>query len=101
MLTASGYAVTTAADGHDGLAQIVRNRPDVAIVDIGLPGLDGFGVARGARQALGHATPRLVALTGYSSAEVGSAAREAGFDLHVVKPISLASLAEVLAAPQR
>ncbi|MBD8532528.1 MULTISPECIES: ATP-binding protein [unclassified Massilia] len=102
LLAASGYAVTSATDGHDGLAQIVRNRPDVAIVDIGLPGLDGFEVARGARQALGPDTPRLVALTGYSSAEVGSAAGEAGFDLHVVKPISLASLAEVLAgkAPQ-
>jgi len=98
LLAASGYAVTSAADGHDGLSQIVRNRPDVAIVDIGLPSLDGFEVARGARQALGRDTPRLVALTGYSSAEVGAAALDAGFDLHVVKPISLASLAEVLAA---
>ena len=74
-------------------------RPDLAIVDIGLPGLDGFEVARRARSALGGAAPRLAALTGYSSLAVRRAALDAGFDLHLVKPLSMAALAEVLAGP--
>lgn len=76
----------------------MRERPDIAIVDIGLPELDGFEVARRARAALGHAI-RLVAMTGYSSPAVRSAALEAGFDMHVAKPCTPAKLAEILAPP--
>jgi len=97
LLSASGYEVLVAGDGDDGLAQILEHRPELAIVDLGLPGLDGFEVARRARSALGGEAPRLVALTGYSSLAVRRAALEAGFDLHLVKPMSMAALAEVLA----
>jgi signal transduction histidine kinase len=99
LLSASGYEVLVAGDGDDGLAQILEYRPDLAIVDIGLPGLDGFEVARRARSSLGGAAPRLVALTGYSSLAVRRAALEAGFDLHLVKPVSTAALAQALAGP--
>ena len=99
LLSASGYEVLVAGDGDDGLAQILQHRPDLAIVDIGLPGLDGFEVVRRARSALGGAAPRLAALTGYSSLAVRRAALDAGFDLHLVKPMSMAALAEVLAGP--
>jgi signal transduction histidine kinase len=101
LLSASGYEVFVAGDGDDGLAQILEHRPDLAIVDIGLPGLDGFEVARRTRSALGGAAPRLAALTGYSSLAVRRAALEAGFDLHLVKPLSMAALAEVLAGPEQ
>jgi signal transduction histidine kinase len=101
LLAASGYEVLVAGDGDDGLAQILEHRPGLAIVDIGLPGLDGFEVARRARSALGAATPRLAALTGYSALAVRRAALEAGFDLHLVKPVSMAALAEVLAGPEQ
>jgi signal transduction histidine kinase len=99
LLSAAGYEVLVAGDGDDGLAQILEHRPDLAIIDIGLPGLDGFEVARRARSALGGAAPRLAALTGYSSLAVRRAALDAGFDLHLVKPMSMAALAEVLAGP--
>ncbi|XYJ12721.1 hybrid sensor histidine kinase/response regulator [Telluria sp. B2] len=97
ILAAWGCSVSTAASGDEGLAQILAQRPDVAVVDIGLPGLDGFELARRVRMVLGEASPRLVALTGYSSAAVRSAALEAGFDVHIVKPCSPATLAEALA----
>ncbi|KQQ96651.1 hypothetical protein ASF77_01220 [Massilia sp. Leaf139] len=96
LLAASGHTVIEASSGDDGLAQILAQRPEVAIVDIGLPGIDGFEVARRARQALGREAPQLVALTGYSSAAVRKTALEAGFDLHIVKPVTLAALAEAL-----
>lgn len=100
LLAASGYEVFVAETGDDGLAQIISRRPDLAIVDIGLPGLDGFEVARRARSALGADAPRLVALTGYSSLAVRRAALEAGFDLHLVKPLATAALAGVLSSVQ-
>ena len=97
LLAAWGCSVSVAVSGDEGLAQILAQRPEVAIVDIGLPGLDGFELARRVRMALGEAGPRLIALTGYSSAAARSAALEAGFDVHIVKPCSPAALAEALA----
>ena len=97
LLSAWGCTVSTAASGDEGLAQILAQRPDAAVVDIGLPGLDGFELARRVRMVLGEAGPRLIALTGYSSAAVRSAALEAGFDVHLVKPCSPAGLAAALA----
>lgn len=99
LLVASGYVVSAAASGDEGVAQILVRRPDLAIIDIGLPGLDGFEVARRVRGGLGRKAPRLIALTGYSSVAVRDAALEAGFDLHLVKPLTAAALADVLAGP--
>jgi CheY-like chemotaxis protein len=63
------------------------NRPDVMLIDIGLPGMDGYEVARGIRREPTLQDITLVALTGYGSAEDRSAAIAAGFDYHVVKPV--------------
>jgi CheY-like chemotaxis protein len=71
----------------------------VALVDIGLPGIDGYEVARRLRQHPGTADIRLIALTGYGLAEDQRRVLEAGFDLHLVKPVDLATLLARLAEP--
>ncbi len=93
-LVAAGHTVQSAADGVGGLAAILAIRPDVAIVDIGLPGIDGYEIARRVRAQIGQAV-RLVAVTGYGRAEDRERTRAAGFDGHLVKP---AGVDEVLAA---
>jgi NO-binding membrane sensor protein with MHYT domain/CheY-like chemotaxis protein len=91
-LEIGGHRVRTAADGVSGLQSLLEVEPDVAIIDIGLPQLDGYEVARRARSAGVRA--RLVALTGYGLAEDRAQARQAGFDVHLTKP---AASEEVLA----
>jgi signal transduction histidine kinase/CheY-like chemotaxis protein len=85
VLRSAGHRVEAASDGPDGLARILSVRPDVAIVDIGLPGLDGFTLARRVREQLGREI-RLVAITGYGQPEDRQGTREAGYDEHLVKP---------------
>jgi len=90
ILEHEGHTVHTAADGPSGLAAILRHRPDVALVDIGLPGLDGYRLAERLRFA-GLRT-YLVALTGYGLNEDKKRAREAGFDAHLTKPAAMDEL---------
>jgi len=97
LLTESGHTVTTADTGEEGLQRMIALQPDLAIVDIGLPGLDGMEVARRTRAALGGRCPLLIALTGYSSPATRSHAFEAGFDHYLVKPFDPEELARVLA----
>jgi signal transduction histidine kinase/ActR/RegA family two-component response regulator len=84
-LADTGHSVTCAADGPSGLQALLASGPDVAFVDVGLPGFDGYEVARRARAA-GSRT-RLVALTGYGQSTDKQRAVEAGFDEHLVKPV--------------
>jgi two-component system CheB/CheR fusion protein len=100
LLTLDGHRVLTAEDGLRGLELIEQEHPDVALVDIGLPGLDGYEVARRVRARVGRDHIRLVALTGYGRAEDHAAVREAGFDMHLVKPIDLEKLKQALTSPQ-
>jgi PAS domain S-box-containing protein len=93
-LTLAGHQVQAAADGDAGIACAVASPPDVAIVDLGLPRVDGFGVARALRATLGP-TVRLIALTGYGQQTDRERTRAAGFDAHVTKP---ATVEDVLAA---
>ncbi len=95
MLTSHGHLVMSAADGRDGLALIQEQRPDVAIVDLGLPGIDGLSIARMLRELCPDLQARLVALTGYGHENDRERSRAAGFDWHLVKP---ASIAEILAS---
>ena len=88
MLELDGHLVAPAADGLAGLRHILSQRPDAAIVDIGLPGLDGFELARHAR-AGGYAG-RMVAMTGYGQAHSRHDAFKAGFDAYLVKPVNAA-----------
>jgi two-component system, sensor histidine kinase len=86
LLRCWGHEVQAATDGLDGLRQAFAWRPDVAVVDIGLPGLDGWGVARALRCDPRTCCARLIALTGYSTDPDYERSREAGFDFHIVKP---------------
>ena len=83
-LELAGHTVHTAADGAHGLRLLLELRPDIALIDIGIPELDGYEVARRARAA--GVNTRLVALTGYGLPVDRAEARSAGFDLHVTKP---------------
>ena len=89
--------VYEAADGPAGVAQVVDRRPEVALVDLGLPGLDGYEVARRIRTACGGSV-YIVALTGYDLADYRRRSREAGFDDHLVKPVAPDVLRRVLGA---
>ena len=96
LLELDGYEVHAAADGTEGLDLARTKLPHVALVDIGLPGFDGYEVAR--RMKLLPAQPRLVALTGYSEPEDRQRTKEAGFDAHLVKPVDPDDLGRLLAS---
>jgi CheY-like chemotaxis protein len=95
-LALRGHDVVEAKDGPGGVEMAERTRPDVALVDVGLPGFDGYEVARRVRRLVGRAI-RLVALTGYGRPEDRARAREAGFDAHLVKPVDPLQLPGALA----
>jgi len=100
LLQHEGYqVVASAANGPDGLKVIMDHRPDVALLDIGLPGLDGYQLARRIRTELQEPI-RLIALTGYGRDEDQEAVISAGFDLHLVKPIGVADLNRILLAEE-
>ena len=86
LLAGWGHRVDEAADGESGIERILETRPDVALIDIAMPGMDGYAVARHIRSRLGDAAPRLVALTGFGREEDRDRARRAGFDFHLTKP---------------
>ena len=97
LLEARGHRVSVAADGPQGLEMARAGQYDAALVDIGLPGLDGYQVARRIREARAGGMPYLVALTGYGQDEDRRRALEAGFDAHLVKPVDPERLDAVLA----
>ena len=78
------------------MVRVLEVRPDVSLVDVGLPGIDGYELARRVRAAPGGGELYLVALSGYGGAEAKSAASDAGFDLHATKPITTAQLVMIL-----
>lgn len=99
LLRLEGYrVVATAGDGLEGLEVIERLRPDVALLDIGLPKIDGYELARRLRAQLGDSI-FLIALTGYGRGEDHEAALEAGFNAHLVKPVNVEMLNDVLEKP--
>lgn len=92
-----GFEAESAGDGLAGVRKALSWRPDSAVVDIGLPLLDGYGVARQLRAALGGGV-LLVALTGYTRPEDRERALAAGFDHHLGKPADLDLLQRLLAS---
>jgi len=98
LLTLERHDVCTAVDGPAGVDAALQLRPDVALIDIGLPGLNGYEVARRIRATEAGRTMKLIALTGYGRSEDMRMAREAGFDLHLVKPVEPRRLDEALRA---
>ena len=101
LLKLDGFQVEVAEDGQQGLDAILAQLPDVALIDIGLPELDGYEVARRVRKQLGKSVVRLVALTGYGQAKDREAVFQAGFDEHLVKPVNPQDLARVLSTPRK
>ena len=96
MLELAGHTVYEAADGVRGLEVFNAEHPDVAIVDIGLPGLDGYEVARRIRQQLAGRPMLLIALTGYGFPSDYADSAAAGFDHHLVKPLDPDQLERLL-----
>jgi signal transduction histidine kinase len=94
-LELAGHRVRVASDGGSGIQRAMEVRPDVAVIDVGLPGLDGYQVARALRQKLGP-NLLLIALTGYGQADDQRRALEAGFDIHLTKPIGVEDLERVI-----
>jgi len=96
VLDHAGYDCRSSDNGAAGLALIEEFGPAVAIVDIGLPGIDGLELARRLRQSSKRPNLYLIALTGYGQRSDRDSALEAGFDEHIVKPVDLANLERVL-----
>jgi CheY-like chemotaxis protein/anti-sigma regulatory factor (Ser/Thr protein kinase) len=99
-LTAAGHEVEMAYNAGDALALAAVFKPDACLLDIGLPDFDGNELARRLRANPSVAEAMLVAMTGYGRQQDRDIARAAGFDHYLVKPVSTAQLAEVLAAPR-
>lgn len=97
LLEIHGYDVAAAENGRVGLSLLEKKQFDLALVDIGLPGIDGYEVARRIRRDPRHSTMRLVALTGYGRNADRAAVRAAGFDEHLVKPLDPEKLTRLLA----
>jgi len=104
-LTLSGLIVAGSADAMAAIREASTFMPQVAVLDIGLPGVDGYQLARELRAAEGTKHIRLIALTGYGRAADEMAAREAGFDMFLVKPVSidllLSLIVELVAGRER
>jgi CheY-like chemotaxis protein/anti-sigma regulatory factor (Ser/Thr protein kinase) len=96
LLSSEGHTVEVAKIGPQALEVAGTFRPDVALIDIGLPGMDGYEVARRLR-ALGGPPMHLVALTGYGQPADRQRTREAGFEIHLVKPVDPENLGRILA----
>jgi two-component system, chemotaxis family, CheB/CheR fusion protein len=97
LLEALDHIVHDAGDGATGVELIQREKPDAALIDIGLPQMNGYEVAQLVRARPELRGVKLVALTGYGAATDVSAAKDAGFDAHLIKPADIASIQEVLA----
>ena len=95
-----GHDVAVAHDGPSAWASMHATRPEVVLMDIGLPGLDGLELARRMRAEPKFRDTLLVALTGYGQESDHDSSLEAGFDLHLVKPPSISTLKEVFAHPK-
>jgi len=96
LLEMSGHDVTTAYDGMEAIHAAARVRPDIALIDLAMPGMDGFAVIHTLRGMPALTNTRYVALTGFGQASDREQTRAAGFDVHLVKPIELDALLKVI-----
>jgi signal transduction histidine kinase/ActR/RegA family two-component response regulator len=96
LLEQTGHEAIEAVDGIDGVQLALSRRPDVAIIDIGLPGINGYEVARRLRALPISGTIALIALTGYGQDEDRRRALQSGFDRHLVKPVDAERLTQAL-----
>jgi PAS domain S-box-containing protein len=97
-LQLAGHEVFSASSGREGVELVLRKRPELVLIDIGLPDVDGLEVCRQLREKLGSAV-RLVALTGYGQHQDRERSLEAGFDGHLVKPVAALDILPILSQP--
>jgi DNA-binding response OmpR family regulator len=100
-MQAAGHQPTVAHDGPSAIALASRVRPDVVLLDIGLPGMNGFEVARTLRAAPETSGCVLIAMSGYGQTEDQKRSREVGFDHHLVKPADFSALERILETVRR
>jgi CheY-like chemotaxis protein len=98
LLRHQGHEAHTVRDGQEALEAAERLRPDVVLLDLGLPVLNGYEVCRRLRQQSWGENVLLVAVTGWGQEEDRRRSREAGFDAHVVKPVDPAALMQLFAS---
>jgi len=96
-----GNDVNTAHDGLEAVALAAEFRPNVVLLDIGLPKLNGYDAARRIREQAGGGEIVLVALTGWGQEEDRRLSRDAGFDHHITKPVDFATLRQLIAGLKR
>jgi len=96
LLSALGYEPAAAYDGETAIERAATFLPDMALIDLGMPGLNGFETVARLRQQRGSQHVILVAVTGWTRDEDKQRAYECGFDLHVAKPMSLETLKDLL-----
>lgn len=96
MLELAGHEVLEADEGRSGLELLMSALPDIAVIDVGLPGLDGYEIASRFRREPQSSRVMLVALTGYGTPEARERSRQAGFDHHLIKPVDPDVLREIM-----
>ena len=99
LLQAQGHATCVAYNGSEALVRTEAFRPDVSLIDIGLPGMNGYELAKRLRRRSGSGRQRLIALSGYAQPDDREYSQRAGFDAHLVKPVDLAVLEQALGEP--
>jgi CheY-like chemotaxis protein len=99
LLRLMGHDVRLAADGPAALRAAEEFSPEIVILDIGLPGMDGYEVAARLRERPQFSATRLIALTGYGQEEDRQRSREVGFEAHLIKPIEMESLHQLIETP--
>jgi CheY-like chemotaxis protein len=98
LLQAKGHETRIAVQGEEAVETADDFRPDCVVLDLGLPGIDGYEVARRLRERPYGATLTLVALTGWAGKDVRLKAAAAGFDYHLVKPVNFEELERIVTA---
>jgi PAS domain S-box-containing protein len=96
LLELMGHRCIAVHDGASAIAAFEKDRPDVVLLDIGMPGMDGYEVARRLRSLQGSARPRIMALTGWGAVADRVKSKDAGFDVHLTKPVEYAALQSAL-----
>jgi CheY-like chemotaxis protein len=96
LLGAYGHKTYTAGNAQEGLAAARHYKPDVILLDLGLPGMNGYEIARLLRSEPAFSKTKLIAVTGYGSEKDKERTKEAGFDHHVVKPADIDELLALL-----
>jgi signal transduction histidine kinase/CheY-like chemotaxis protein len=99
LLTRFGYEARGVYDGHSAIEAARKLRPDVVLLDLGLPGMDGYEVARRLRTEEGLHNATIIAITGYGQEDGGRQSREEGFNHHLIKPVQIETLVELLEKP--